>query len=493
MLDSRSFSIFLQNMSLSNMLFAFLSNEVVRSSFIKCIYCYEKDHLYKRECVKFNENLRTERIHLQKKRIHLDFYNFEIFHVRMIFYKSQRQCVENEKKLIYSNRVIVASIEVHTIRLKKNAKIEFFIDEKKKKIVLVNHEFYASVDVILTAARSEIKVFKKFAKHHEFIRRILKRKVEKEEKLFISKILRSRKWKKITMKKENDVRDRVIKEISQKDVQKRKKKFEKKRERSRFVFEKEKDKIAKMIKKMKKVQKIASLFARKKISNKSRIIDIWKNEINEKEFLIKLKSAQIIFSLIEIIVFVSFAQKIFFKIFFDEDVIKFHVNLIRFRSITQKREKQWYVYEFFKAKITIKDVVKIIELINSKAKINVMIKKLMNKTKIIMRFESRLRLIFHIEHDMNFDEICDNVELNIEELKTRHHIFVIVHANHQLVLDQFFLTDLSANYDYRLNEIYIVFINFDLNRFVIFKILDRHDSANRTEKDVFSDDDDSLN
>jgi hypothetical protein len=33
------------------------------------------------------------------------------------------------------------------------------------------------------------------------------------------------------------------------------------------------------------------LSARKKISNKSRIIDIWKNEINEKEFLIKLKSA----------------------------------------------------------------------------------------------------------------------------------------------------------------------------------------------------------
>jgi hypothetical protein len=130
---------------------------------------------------------------------------------------------------------------------------------------------------------------------------------------------------------------------------------------------------------------------------------------------------------------------------------------------------------------------------NSEAKINVMIKKLMNKTKIIMRFESRLRLIFHIEHDMNFDEICDDVELNIEELKTRHHIFVIIHADHQLVFDQFFLIDLSANYDYRSNEIYVVFINFDLNRFVIFKILDRHNSANRTKEDVFSDDDDSLN
>jgi hypothetical protein len=130
---------------------------------------------------------------------------------------------------------------------------------------------------------------------------------------------------------------------------------------------------------------------------------------------------------------------------------------------------------------------------NSEAKINVMIKKLMNKTRIIMRFESRFRLIFHIDHDMNFDEICDDVELNIERLKTRHHIFVIVHANHQLIFDQFFLIDLNANYDYRFDEVYVVFINSDLNRFVIFKAFDRHDFANRIEKDVFSDDDDFLN
>jgi hypothetical protein len=113
--------------------------------------------------------------------------------------------------------------------------------------------------------------------------------------------------------------------------------------------------------------------------------------------------------------------------------------------------------------------------------------------KIIMRFESRLCLIFHIDHDKNFDEVCNDVELNIKRLKTRHHIFVIIHANHQFVLDQFFLTHLNANYDYRFNEIYVIFINFDLNRFMIFKVLDRHDFANRIEKNVFIDDDDSLN
>jgi hypothetical protein len=94
---------------------------------------------------------------------------------------------------------------------------------------------------------------------------------------------------------------------------------------------------------------------------------------------------------------------------------------------------------------------------------------------------------------MNFDEICDDVELNIEELKTRHHLFVIFHADHQLVLNQSFLIDLNANYDYRFDEVYVVFINLDFNRFVIFKIFDRHDFANRIDKKVFSDDDNSLN
>jgi hypothetical protein len=169
---------------------SFLNNEISRLLINQCIYCYEENHLYKKECVKFNENLKAERIHLQKRRIHLDFYNCDAFYVQMVFYKSQRQCVKNVEKLTYSNRVVAASIEVHTIRLKKDAKIEFFTDEKKKEIVLVNHELYANVDVILTAARSKSKIFKKLAKHHEFIKRSLKRKMKKEEKLFISKILR---------------------------------------------------------------------------------------------------------------------------------------------------------------------------------------------------------------------------------------------------------------------------------------------------------------
>jgi hypothetical protein len=83
--------------------------------------------------------------------------------------------------------------EIHIVRLKKNADLELFINEKKKETVLMNHEFYVNVDVILATIRSEFKMFRKFAKHHEFIKRILKKKVKKEKKLLISKVLQSNK------------------------------------------------------------------------------------------------------------------------------------------------------------------------------------------------------------------------------------------------------------------------------------------------------------
>jgi hypothetical protein len=52
------------------------------------------------------------------------------------------------------------------------------------------------------------------------------------------------------MKKENDVRNRVMTKISQKDIQKAKKNSKKMKERSRFVFDKEKAKVIKKIKKI---------------------------------------------------------------------------------------------------------------------------------------------------------------------------------------------------------------------------------------------------
>jgi hypothetical protein len=45
-----------------------------------------------------------------------------------------------------------------------------------------------------------------------------------------------------------------------------------------------------------------------------------------------------------------------------------------------------------------------------------MTKQLINKINIIIYLSFRLRLIFYIEHDMNFDHVCDDVKLNIKKI-----------------------------------------------------------------------------
>jgi hypothetical protein len=76
------------------------------------------------------------------------------------------------------------------------------------------------------------------------------------------------------MKKKNDIQNRVMTKISSKNIRKTKKISKEVKKRSRFVFDKEKVKIIKKIKKIKKVEKIVSLSSKKRVSNKSRIIDI---------------------------------------------------------------------------------------------------------------------------------------------------------------------------------------------------------------------------
>jgi hypothetical protein len=73
--------------------------------------------------------------------------------------------------------------------------------------------------------------------------------------------------------KKNDIQNRVMTKISSKNIRKTEKDSKKVKERSRFVFDKKKVKTIKKIKKVKEVEKIVSLSSRKRVSNKSRIID----------------------------------------------------------------------------------------------------------------------------------------------------------------------------------------------------------------------------
>jgi hypothetical protein len=401
-----------------------------RSSLNKCLYCFSKNHLYKRNCKAFNDDLISNRVHLQDKRVHLESYSPDAQHVRIIKRKSQRQCVKKIERLSYSISS-QTQVDVHIVRLSEETDEKIFIEDEVE-VVLVNHVFITFVNVILATTRNEFKSNSKVNKHHESIKRILKRKIEKEEKLSTAKTVRQENWKKA--QEENASTDKNIKDAKMTKVSEsvkivreiKKASVEKK---TRFTFKvksKSKEKIVEN-----KVEEIMSIrkirdFARLKMMN------LWKKNENEKEFLEKIKKVEIIFNLFEIIVFISLAQKIFFKSLFDHEILKFKVNVLktRTRSKSDLKKERWYFCESSKVKIILNDMIKTMIFLDSRTEINVMTQWLMNMIDIVMRSDSRLKLISHIEHDMNFDEICDDVEVNIDEFRMLHHIFMMFHANH---------------------------------------------------------------
>jgi hypothetical protein len=102
--------------------------------------------------------------------------------------KNQRQCVKKIECLSYSISS-QTQVDVHIVRLSEEINEKIFIKDEVE-VILVNHVFITCVNVILTTTRSESKLNLKVNKHHESIRRVLKRKIKKEEKLFTTKTVR---------------------------------------------------------------------------------------------------------------------------------------------------------------------------------------------------------------------------------------------------------------------------------------------------------------
>ena len=123
--------------------------------------------------------------------------------------------------------------------------------------------------------------------------------------------------------------------------------------------------------------------------------------------------------------------------------------------------------------VEVNEAAQAVVLLNSRAKMNVMIKTLLNCVELNFRPDPRLQLISHTRHYKKFLEVCSNVEISVSGLRTYHHVFVVNKADHSLVLKQLFLTSISINYDYRENGVYALISNSELIKSVIFKVLDR--------------------
>ncbi len=137
----------------------------------------------------------------------------------------------------------------------------------------------------------------------------------------------------------------------------------------------------------------------------------------------RIKNIEFTFTLAKIIVLFFQMQRYFSKSLSKKKIIKFkinHVNNLQIKPQFEKicKSKKLYSYESLKVKVILKNAVKITILLNSKAEINVMIKRLMQTTNLIMQSKPRLRFISHTGHEMNFEKICRNVNINIKKVKS---------------------------------------------------------------------------
>ena len=87
-----------------------------------------------------------------------------------------------------------------------------------------------------------------------------------------------------------------------------------------------------------------------------------------------------------------------------------------------------------KAKVRLKDGSKVTALLDTGAKINMMTRKVIKDANLAMRRGSKLELASHTGHSRSFLGLCEDVEVAIGGLKTRHLIFVVQAGDHDLVL-----------------------------------------------------------
>lgn len=95
----------------------------------------------------------------------------------------------------------------------------------------------------------------------------------------------------------------------------------------------------------------------------------------------------------------------------------------------------WYSIDSRKTKIGFKNGPKVVVLLDTSAKINVMTREVIENAGLAMRNSPKLELVSHTGHSCFFLCFCEDIEVIIRGLKTRHLILIVEHGDHDLVLD----------------------------------------------------------
>ena len=135
--------------------------------------------------------------------------------------------------------------------------------------------------------------------------------------------------------------------------------------------------------------------------------------------------------------------------------------------------------------ISINRDVKILALFDYSAKVNVMICKVMAAAHLDMRKKVSLELVIHTNHYYLFLGVYKNMTINVRKLVIQTPIFIIITADHLLVLGQPYLYKKKFSQQYLSDSVYGHLTDYTETYTIAISILSPKDKANWKKKDLF--------
>ena len=127
-------------------------------------------------------------------------------------------------------------------------------------------------------------------------------------------------------------------------------------------------------------------------------------------------------------------KKQLIKAITEDEAVQFRVDILESSMVDAQNSYSWYSIGSLKVKVRLDDSSKVIALLDTSAEINIIPREVIEDAGLAMRHRPKLELVFHTSYSRPVLGLCEDVELAIEGLKTRHPIFIIEHGDHNLVL-----------------------------------------------------------
>lgn len=148
-------------------------------------------------------------------------------------------------------------------------------------------------------------------------------------------------------------------------------------------------------------------------------------------------------------------EKQFTKAISEDNAVQFCVNTLECsEGLETRKPRSWYFMGSPKAKVGLEDRSKVTILLDTDAKINVIIRKVIKDASLAMRRALKLEIVSHTGYSHSFLGLCKDVEVSIRRLQTRHPIFIVETGDHNFVLGQLVLNSVKFSQEYKLDGIF---------------------------------------